>query len=200
MPVPEGPVAGPEPTAADRALWLAWSGCGVVLLLSVTNHLTQNVAPVPFLWILPLGLYLLSFILCFNLEQAYIRSIYLGPVAIVLVGMSFAILRYNSTTPLGLVLGVFSACLFGGCMFCHGELSRRKPCPRHLTGYYLMHRARRRARRGARGGGGAAALPRHPRAAAGGRGLRRAAGLRPPPRGSREPGARGRDRPGRRRR
>ena len=61
-------------------------------------------------------------------------------------------------------------------------------------------RARRRARRGARGGGGAAALPRHPRAAAGGRGLRRAAGLRPPPRGSREPGARGRDRPGRSRR
>jgi spermidine synthase len=138
LPAPEGPVAGPEPTAADRALWLAWSGCGVVLLLSVTNHLTQNVAPVPFLWILPLGLYLLSFILCFNLEQAYIRSIYLGPIAIVLVGMSFAILRYNSTTPLGLVLGVFSACLFGGCMFCHGELSRRKPSPRHLTGYYLM--------------------------------------------------------------
>ena len=80
-PVPGAPAAGPPPAAADRAMWLVWSACGVVLLLSVTNHLTQNIAPVPFLWILPLGLYLLSFILCFNIEQAYIRSIYLGPVA-----------------------------------------------------------------------------------------------------------------------
>jgi hypothetical protein len=135
---PAEPPRGAPPAALDRGMWVAWSGCGVVLLLSVTNHLTQNIAPVPFLWILPLGLYLLSFILCFNLEQAYIRSIYLGPVAIVLLGLSFAVLRYNSTTPLGLVLGVFSFCLFGGCMFCHGELAQLKPAPRHLTGYYLM--------------------------------------------------------------
>ena len=51
-----------------------------VLLLSVTNHLTQNIAPCRS-WVLPLGLYLVSFILCFHLEQAYVRSIYLGPVA-----------------------------------------------------------------------------------------------------------------------
>jgi len=137
LPAPSEAAPGPEPKAADRALWLAWSACGVVLLLSVTNHLTQNIAPVPFLWVLPLGLYLLSFILCFNFESAYIRSVYLGPVAIVLVGLGFAVLRYNSTTPLGLVVGVFSFCLFGACMFCHGELARLKPAARHLTGYYL---------------------------------------------------------------
>jgi predicted O-methyltransferase YrrM len=117
---------------------VALSACGVVLLLAVTNHLTQNITSIPFLWILPLSLYLLSFILCFHAPWVYIRSIYLGPLALVMLVVMYGILRYDSTTRLSLVIGVFSFGLFACCMFCHGELVQRKPSPRHLTAFYLM--------------------------------------------------------------
>jgi SAM-dependent methyltransferase len=127
-----------SPSAGDKLWWLFLSCTGVVLLLAVTNHLTQNITSIPFLWILPLSLYLLSFMLCFNVEGAYIRPVYLGPVAIVLLILMYSTLRYDSTTRLSLVIGVFSFGLFACCMFCHGELALRKPTPRHLTLFYLM--------------------------------------------------------------
>ena len=127
-----------SPSAGDRLWWLFLSCGGVVLLLAVTNHLTQNIASIPFLWILPLSLYLLSFMICFNVEGAYIRPIYLGPVALVLLVLMYSTLRYDSTTRLSLVIGVFSFGLFACCMFCHGELALRKPAPQHLTVFYLM--------------------------------------------------------------
>jgi hypothetical protein len=126
------------PGTADTLWWLCLSCGGVVLLLSVTNHLTQNITSIPFLWILPLGLYLLSFMLCFNADGVYIRPIYLGPLALVLLLLMYSTLRYDSTTQLALVIGVFSFGLFACCMFCHGELAQRKPAPRHLTRFYLM--------------------------------------------------------------
>lgn len=55
-----------RPRAAEQALWLLLAALGSVLLLAVTTHLTQNVASVPFLWVLPLSIYLLTFILCFD--------------------------------------------------------------------------------------------------------------------------------------
>jgi SAM-dependent methyltransferase len=126
------------PGIADTLAWLFLSCGGVVLLLAVTNHLTQNITSIPFLWILPLSLYLLSFMLCFNTDGVYIRPIYLGPVALVLLLLMYSTLRYDSTTQLALVIGVFSFGLFACCMFCHGELAQRKPSPRHLTRFYLM--------------------------------------------------------------
>jgi hypothetical protein len=129
---------GGNPSAAEMLWWLFLACGGVVLLLAVTNHLTQNITSIPFLWILPLSLYLLSFMICFNVDGVYIRSIYLGPVALVLLVLMYSTLRYDSTTRLSLVIGVFSAGLFACCMFCHGELAQRKPTPRHLTVFYLM--------------------------------------------------------------
>jgi hypothetical protein len=126
------------PGIANTLWWLCLSCGGVVLLLSVTNHLTQNITSIPFLWILPLGLYLLSFMLCFNADGVYIRPIYLGPVALVLLLLMYGTLRYDSTTRLALVIGVFSFGLFACCMFCHGELAQRKPSPQHLTRFYLV--------------------------------------------------------------
>ena len=129
---------GAAPSPADQAEWVALSACGVVLLLAVTNHLTQNITSIPFLWILPLSLYLLTFILCFHAPWVYIRSIYLGPLALVMLVVMYGILRYDSTTRLALVIGVFAFGLFACCLFCHGELAQRKPPPRHLTAFYLM--------------------------------------------------------------
>jgi spermidine synthase len=126
------------PCAADMLWWLFLSCGGVVLLLAVTNHLTQNITSIPFLWVLPLSLYLLSFMVCFHVDGAYIRSIYLGPLALVLLVLMYSTLRYDSTTRLSLVIGVFSFGLFACCMFCHGELALRKPAARHLTAFYLI--------------------------------------------------------------
>ncbi|HEY6011519.1 MAG TPA: fused MFS/spermidine synthase, partial [Nitrospirota bacterium] len=91
-----------------------------------------------FLWVLPLGLYLLTFILCFDYERLYHRKVFTWLMAVALGGMAYGLSHWNSHTNLRIVIPAFSAGLFIGCMFFHGELVRRKPAPRHLTSFYLM--------------------------------------------------------------
>jgi SAM-dependent methyltransferase len=118
-------------------LWIALAACASALWLAVANHLSQEVAPVPFLWVLPLGLYLLSFILCFESDRPWYQPRvfrYLLPAAWFVGGFSIASVQ-------GLIFEVsaFSLSLFVWCMFCHGELARRKPKHRQdLTFFYLM--------------------------------------------------------------
>jgi hypothetical protein len=121
-----------------RMLWMALAACASTLLLAVTNHLTQNVAAIPFLWVLPLSLYLLSFILCFSGEGRYVRVVYLPLLALALAGMSFLLSKDQETARLSLLVPLFSGGLFVCCMVCHGELAAMKPHPRRLTSYYLM--------------------------------------------------------------
>ncbi len=137
----QGATDSPEcrpPSFIDKLLWLVFAACASTMLLAVTNHLTQNVTSIPFLWILPLSLYLLSFILCFDYENLYTRNGYLWIVAIALAIMSYGLVDWNARTSLMLVIISFSAGLFACCMFCHGELVKRKPHPRFLTSFYLM--------------------------------------------------------------
>jgi spermidine synthase len=114
------------------------AGCASTLLLAVTNHLTQNVASIPFLWVLPLSLYLVTFVLSFDFERLYARKVFLWLMVLALAGMSYGLVKWNSHTSLKLVVPAFCAGLFICCMFCHGELVRRKPSPRYLTSFYLM--------------------------------------------------------------
>ncbi len=129
---------GLPPRVRERVLWLLLAGCASMLLLAVTNHLTQNVASIPFLWILPLGLYLLTFTLSFDFERLYHRKIYTWLMVLALGGMAYGLSHWNSQTKLTKVIPVFSAGLFICCMFFHGELVKRKPAPRFLTSFYLM--------------------------------------------------------------
>jgi hypothetical protein len=126
------------PRIGEQVSWMLFAACASTLLLSVTNHLTQNVASIPFLWVLPLGLYLVSFVLTFDLEGLYRRKIWVWLLAAALGGMSYGLANWNSRTPLKLVIPVFCAGLFVACMVCHGELVKRKPAPRYLTSFYLM--------------------------------------------------------------
>jgi SAM-dependent methyltransferase len=130
----EPEAAGAPVTAGTVALWLTLAGMGSALLLAVTNHLTQNIASVPFLWVVPLALYLLTFIISFDHPRWYRREIFVPLLGIVLPLMAWQTdsLDLHAAGPL------FAAGLFVGCMFCHGELSRLRPDPRHLTLYYLM--------------------------------------------------------------
>jgi len=126
------------PKVREQVLWLLLAACASTLLLAITNHLTQNVASIPFLWVLPLGLYLFTFILTFSFERLYHRKVFVWLLALALGGMAFGLSHWNSHTNLKLVIPVFSAGLFICCMFCHGELVKRKPAPRYLTSFYLM--------------------------------------------------------------
>ncbi len=128
----------PAPAWKLRLLWTALAACSTALLLAITNHMSQNVAPIPFLWVLPLGLYLITFILCFERERVYHRAVFLPLLAITLGGAAFTI-YYNEGNPnIRWAIPIFAAALFICCMVCHGELVRLKPDPRHLTFFYMM--------------------------------------------------------------
>jgi hypothetical protein len=137
------PAATPEhseasPTWTMRVLWTSLSACASALLLAITNHLSQNVAPIPFLWVLPLGVYLLSFILCFEREKVYHRGVFLPLLVIALDGAAYAIYANEGNPSIAWTIPTFVAALFISCMVCNGELARLKPDPRHLTSFYLM--------------------------------------------------------------
>ncbi len=123
---------------SDRLIWMGLAACASALLLSVTNHLTQNVAAIPFLWVLPLSLYLLSFILCFDSDRWYRRWLFTRLAAVALPAMAYAISSESNIGDLRLAIAVFSVLLFVLFMVCHGELARRRPDPAHLTSFYLM--------------------------------------------------------------
>lgn len=129
------------PEMTEKILWILLAACASILLLSTTNYLTQNIASFPFLWILPLSLYLFTFTICFGLDGWYRRSWYGWIIAAVLVGMSYAlvIVRWDAHPYYTVIkIFIFSAGLFACCMFCHGELAARKPAPKYLTSFYLM--------------------------------------------------------------
>lgn len=128
--------SAPRPTWRQRATWTVLAATASALLLAVTNQMCQEVAVVPLLWVVPLALYLVTFVLCFESERWYSRSWNL-PVLI----LSLTVL--TQAAALGARVGVwygvpiYSVGLFVICMFCHGELAARRPGPEHLTGFYL---------------------------------------------------------------
>ena len=129
------PVA--PPTWSQRSLWLALPACGVVLLLAITNKLCQDIAVVPFLWVLPLGLYLLSFIISFDSPRWYRRWLW-WPLLAGLLGTVLWKLHEAANFPNMMVEGAtYLGTLFVGCMVCHGEVYRLRPEAERLTGYYL---------------------------------------------------------------
>ncbi len=118
-----------------KLLWLLLAGIASVSLLATTNQICQDVAVVPFLWVLPLSLYLLSFVICFSSDRAYSRGLWSFAFGLAAALVCFA-LRPGQ---LGLVwlIAVYSFALFAVCMVCHGELVRLKPPEENLTSFYL---------------------------------------------------------------
>jgi SAM-dependent methyltransferase len=121
-----------------QLLWVALAACGSGLLLGVTNHISQNIAAVPFLWVIPLSLYLLSFILSFAGRAWYRRGLWLRLLGLALAAMAYALAPGYASVPLYVLLPLYCLGLFACCMVCHGELARLKPHPVHLTSFYLM--------------------------------------------------------------
>ena len=126
-----------SPSYRTKLLWLSLSACGSMMLLAVTNHLSENVAPVPLLWVLPLALYLLSFALVFAKRSFYSRWFVARLLAVALGCAGFAIYDSSITHAIQISVPLFCAALFVICFFCHGELVQRNPAVHYLTSFYL---------------------------------------------------------------
>ncbi|MDA0284709.1 MAG: fused MFS/spermidine synthase [Planctomycetota bacterium] len=127
----------PAPTWADRATWFGLAMVASVMLLATTNQVCLDIATVPFLWIQPLTLYLMSFILCFDADRWYSRNWYVALLVLSLLAVVKTLLS-GSTVSIVLQVSIYLSAMFFCCMVCHGELSRQKPGSRHLTQFFLL--------------------------------------------------------------
>ena len=129
--------APPAPGWPERLLWIALPACASVLLLAVTNKMCQDVAVIPFLWVLPLAIYLLTFIIAFDSPRWY-STFYYTIVLAAALGAGCVALHEGADMDILRQVAIYSVLLFTGCMVCHGELYRLRPHPRHLTSFYLL--------------------------------------------------------------
>lgn len=125
-----------DPGKVQYAMWLALPACASAMLLAATNHICQEVAVVPFLWMLPLCIYLLSFILTFDTPKWYRRGFFHPLYFLAFIGAVSGLVRHTY----GLIHQIDLAliAMFAVCMVMHGELVRIRPRTRHLTAFYLM--------------------------------------------------------------
>ena len=131
-------IAETVPRPGEKTLWLLMAACGSLLLSAVTSHLSQNIAAIPLLWILPLTIYLLTFVLAFNGGRIYSRKLMMGLLPSALGGVAYLIVDTTMDVPIMISIPLFCLTLFIGAFFCHGELYLRRPSARYLTQYYLL--------------------------------------------------------------
>lgn len=123
-------------SAYVKLLWFLLPACGSVLLLATTNKLCQDVAAIPFLWVLPLSLYLITFILSFDQPRWYARRTFTLLLVPMLGLVCYALFQECSLSLLSQV-AIYCGASFVCCMVCHGEVYRLRPSPRFLTSFYL---------------------------------------------------------------
>jgi hypothetical protein len=125
-----------RPPVGDILLWLGLSIVTSVLLLATTSQISQEVAVIPFLWIAPLAVYLLTFILTFDSDRWYRRGVF-AVLAGVLAPVTCALVAATNGISILTQIAVDLGSLFAVCMVCHGELARTRPSPKHMTAFYL---------------------------------------------------------------
>lgn len=133
----EGGDAPAAPALRQKLTWIALAALGSALLVTTTAHITQNVASIPLLWVLPLGLYLFSFVVTFEHDRWYSHRIIIVPIVFApfLMMLTAYSEAHRLTFPVLLTLNTLG--MFVCCWFIHGELSQRRPAPAYLTGFYL---------------------------------------------------------------
>ena len=124
-------------TAGTYIVWFSLAMVASAMLLAETNEVCQDVAVIPFLWVIPLSLYLLSFILCFESDRWYRRNWYALGTALLVLAVCW-LQSFGASTFLPLQLTIYFGTLFSICMLCHGELARMRPDPASLTVFYLI--------------------------------------------------------------
>lgn len=131
-----GDTAAGDLGALTAAAIFVLAALASALLLAITAHMTRDIASIPFLWTVPLLLYLLTFVLCFDGRGWYRREVFVPAAAVLAIAM-LAVNQYRQLD-LRLSLPAHALGLFAACMVCHGEIVARRPAARHLTRFYLM--------------------------------------------------------------
>ena len=125
-----------KPRISEMLLWVAFPACASTLLVSVTSHMSQDIAAIPLLWVLPLAIYLMTFILSFESDRLYQRWLFVPLLVLALDAMAH--FMWNASLGIKELVAIFAAGLFVCCMVCHGELARQRPAPQYLTTFYLL--------------------------------------------------------------
>ncbi|HEX9438250.1 MAG TPA: endonuclease domain-containing protein, partial [Roseiflexaceae bacterium] len=128
--------AGARPSWRDAVTWMALAAVPSGLLIAVTAHLSTDIAPSPFLWVIPLAVYLATFVIVFQHDPILPHRIMVLAQPVLLVGL-VATIVYTVTDYLPLVMLLHVAAFFVTAMVCHGELARRRPAAGHLTAFYM---------------------------------------------------------------
>lgn len=140
-PIAADAVSAVRPTWRTFGLWFALAMCPSVMLLATTDQLCVDVAVVPFLWVLPLTLYLVSFILCFH-SPRWRQRIYWATAWAMAVSLAVPVMalgrNLQGNLPMAGQIAVYAFLLLCGAMVCHGELARLQPAPAYLTSFYLV--------------------------------------------------------------
>ncbi len=126
----------PKPDRLRVVRWVMLAGLPSSLLLGVTTHVSTDLAPVPLLWVVPLALYLMSFILVFARWPDSVHRV-VGRVTPMLLLFVVLTLLTNAAEPLAVVGLLHLSAFFGVCLVCHGELAKDRPPPEHLTAFYF---------------------------------------------------------------
>jgi hypothetical protein len=125
------------PGAARAAAWVTLAAIASFELVAVTNHLTQNVPSFPLMWVLPLVIYLVTFVLCFDNDRWYRPRVFALLTMSALAAMVWMLLDNRFAHDLAMQTLVFLPSLFVVCMLCHGELALARPAAAHLSRFYL---------------------------------------------------------------
>jgi SAM-dependent methyltransferase len=136
----KAPSSGP-PGLVDQLFWFSLSAIATMLLLAVSSHITQNIASIPFLWVLPLSLYLLTFVIAFEGRRGrgwYLRNTMLLPALVMTGVMAWGLVADDGVLDIETAIPMYLVGLFLVCLFCHGELAQAKPRARYLTRFYFM--------------------------------------------------------------
>ncbi len=129
------------PKFVDVALWFSLAALATMILLAVSNHITQNIASIPFLWVLPLSLYLLTFVIAFEGRRGrgwYLRNNMMLPAMVLAAAMAWGLVTDDGILSIDYAIPLYLAGMFLVCLFCHGELAHAKPHARYLTRFYFM--------------------------------------------------------------
>ena len=131
-----GAPAADAPTWQDGLKWCALAAVPAGLLIAVTAHISTDVAAVPLLWVLPLALYLLTFVIVFQRRPLIPHALAVGLQPLFILAL-VAVLIFDPIKTIVGIIALHCAVFFVNALVCHGELARRRPAARHLTIFYL---------------------------------------------------------------
>ena len=132
------PMSPPEKNIGPARKW-RWAACAMVpssLMLSMTSYISSEIAAVPLLWVLPLALYLLTFIVVFS-RRPFIPRTFANRLLPVLLVAVVMVIGMETTTPIVLLAGLHLAGFFVAALACHGRMAADRPEAENLTAFYL---------------------------------------------------------------